>query len=83
MVLVHRVVFPRDFPADFGFRTIRAEGCAELAPLELGGIQPVAEGRRAKVLRTVREAFASGADAATTVTMAIPGAFALVHGLDP
>jgi hypothetical protein len=56
--LVHRTVFPRDFLADFGFRTVRAEGRVELARLELGGLQPVAEGRRAKVLRLVKEAFA-------------------------
>jgi hypothetical protein len=54
---VHKTVFPRDFLADFGFRTIRAEGRVELARLELGGLQPVAEGRRAKVLRLVKEAF--------------------------
>jgi hypothetical protein len=56
--LVHRTVFPRDFLADFGFVTVRAEGRVELARLELGGLQPVAEGRRAKVLRQVKEAFA-------------------------
>ena len=55
--LVHRTVFPRDFLSDFGFRTVRARGRVELARLELGGLQPVAEGTRAKVLRVVREAF--------------------------
>jgi hypothetical protein len=55
---VHRTVFPRDFLADFGFVTIRAAGRVELARLELGGLQPVAEGKRAKVLRVVKEAFA-------------------------
>ncbi len=55
--LVHRTVFPRDFLADFGFRTVRAEGRVELARLELGGLQPVMEGRRAKVLRALKEAF--------------------------
>jgi hypothetical protein len=54
---VHRTIFPRDFLADFGFRSVRAEGRVELARLELGGLQPVAEGRRAKVLRLVKEAF--------------------------
>jgi hypothetical protein len=54
---VHRTIFPRDFLADFGFGTVRAEGRVELARLELGGLQPVAEGRRAKVLRLVKEAF--------------------------
>lgn len=56
--IVHRTVFPRDFLADFGFVTVRHEGRVELARLELGGLQPVAEGRRAKVLRLVKEAFA-------------------------
>jgi hypothetical protein len=55
--LVHRTVFPRDFLTDFGFRTVRAAGRVELARLELGGLQPVAEGRRARVLRLVKEAF--------------------------
>jgi hypothetical protein len=55
--LVHRTVFPRDFLADFGFRPVRAEGRVELARLELGGLLPVAEGKRASVLRVVKEAF--------------------------
>ena len=55
--LVHRTVFPRDFLSDFGFRTVRAEGRVELVRLELGGLQPVAEGTRAKVLRLVKQAF--------------------------
>ena len=38
--LVHRTVFPRDFLADFGFRTIRSAGRVELARLELGGLCP-------------------------------------------
>jgi hypothetical protein len=56
--IVHRTVFPRDFLADFGFLTVRAQGNVELARLELGGLQPVVEGTRAKVLRVVKEAFA-------------------------
>jgi hypothetical protein len=56
--LVHKTVFPRDFLSDFGFLTVRAAGRVELARLELGGLQPVAEGRRTKVLRLVKEAFA-------------------------
>ena len=56
--LVHRTVFPSDFLADFGFRTVRAQGRVELARLELGGLQPVLEGKREKVLRVVKEAFA-------------------------
>ena len=55
--LVHRTVFPRDFLEDFGFQTVRAQGNVELARLELGGLQPIEEGRRAKVLRVVQEAF--------------------------
>jgi hypothetical protein len=55
--LVHRTVFPRDFLADFGFRTVRSVGRIELARLDLGGLQPVEEGSRAKVLQVVREAF--------------------------
>jgi len=54
---VHKTIFPRDFLADFGFRTVRAAGRVELARLELGGLQPVVEGRREKVLRVVKEAF--------------------------
>jgi hypothetical protein len=55
--LVHRTVFPRDFLADFGFRTIRSVGRIELARLDLGGLQPVEAGAREKVLKIVREAF--------------------------
>jgi hypothetical protein len=55
--LVHRTIFPSDFLADFGFRTLRSAGRVQLARLELGGLQPVAEGRREKVLRVVKEAF--------------------------
>jgi hypothetical protein len=55
--LVHRTVFPRDFLSDFGFRTVRIAGLVELVRLDLGGLQPVAEGTRARVLRLVKEAF--------------------------
>jgi hypothetical protein len=55
---VHRTVFPRDFLADFGFRTVRTAGLVELVRLELGGIVPVEEPRRARVLRGLREALA-------------------------
>lgn len=55
--LVHRTVFPRDFLADFGFRTLRTSGRIELARLELGGLQPVEESSREKVLKAVKEAF--------------------------
>ena len=56
--LVHRTIFPRDFLADFGFVTVRATGRVELCRLELGGLQPVLEGKRARVLRALKEAFA-------------------------
>jgi hypothetical protein len=56
--LVHRTVFPRDFLADFGFMTARSAGLVELVRLELGGLQPVAEGTRERVLRVVKDAFA-------------------------
>jgi hypothetical protein len=55
--LLHRTVFPRDFLDDFGFVTLRRKGSVELCRLELGGLLPVEEGRRAKVLRVVQEAF--------------------------
>jgi hypothetical protein len=55
---VHKTIFPRDFLSDFGFRTVRSAGFVELVRLELGGLQPVAEGKREKVLRVVKEAFA-------------------------
>jgi hypothetical protein len=54
---VHKTVFPRDFLSDFGFETVRNVGRVELARLELGGLQPVAEGSRAKVIELVKEAF--------------------------
>ena len=54
---VHKTVFPADFLADFGFRTVRVSGRVGLARLELGGLQPVLEGRREKVLRVLKEAF--------------------------
>jgi hypothetical protein len=55
---VHRTVFPRDFLSDFGFETVRQAGQIELVRLDLGGLQPIVEGSRAKVLRVVKEAFA-------------------------
>ena len=54
---VHKTIFPRDFLSDFGFQTRRTQGSVELVRLELGGLQPVLEGTREKVLRVVREAF--------------------------
>jgi hypothetical protein len=54
---VHKTIFPRDFLSDFGFQTVRVAGSVELVRLDLGGLIPVAEGRRARVLRLVREAF--------------------------
>jgi hypothetical protein len=41
--LNHRTVFPRDFLADYGFRTLRSAGRVELMRLELGGLQPATE----------------------------------------
>jgi hypothetical protein len=55
---VHKTVFPSDFLSDFGFLTVRAMGRVELARLDLGGLVPVLEGRRAKVMRLLKEAFA-------------------------
>ena len=54
---VHRTIFPADFLSDFGFVTVRAHGRVELARLEFGGLQPVAEGTRDKVMRVVRGGF--------------------------
>ena len=57
--LVHRTVFPRDFLDEFGFVTLRARGRVELCRLELGGLVPVEEGRRQKLLRVVQDALVS------------------------
>lgn len=54
--LVHRTVFPHDFLADFGFRPVRSSGPVQLARLELGGLVPVLEGRRERVLRVLKDA---------------------------
>ena len=54
---VHKTVFPQDFLADFGFQVVRAAGRVGLSRLELGGLQPVEEGKREKVLQVVRSAF--------------------------
>ena len=54
----HKTIFPADFLADFGFHTLRRAGRVELARLEFGGLQPVVEGKREKVMRIVKEAFA-------------------------
>jgi hypothetical protein len=54
---VHKTIFPSDFLSDFGFTTVRALGRVELLRLELGGLQPVVEGTRSKVLQVVKEAF--------------------------
>ncbi len=51
---VHRTVFPRDFLADFGFETLRRRGRIELCRLDLGGLQPIEEGARAKVFASCR-----------------------------
>jgi len=54
---VHKTIFPSDFLSDFGFYTLRSAGRVELARLEFGGLLPVVEGKREKVLRVVKEAF--------------------------
>jgi hypothetical protein len=54
---VHRTVFPQDFLSDFGFQPLRTTGRIALWRLELGGLQPVVEGTREKVLRVVKDAF--------------------------
>jgi hypothetical protein len=55
--LVHRTIFPSDFLSDFGFYPVRWEGSVALARLDVGGLQPVEEGKSAKVWRKVKEAF--------------------------
>ena len=55
---VHKTIFPADFLADLGFVPLRRAGFVELARLEFGGLQPVVEGTREKVLRVVKDAFA-------------------------
>ncbi len=55
--VLHRTIFPHDFLADFGFVVVRSQGQVELARLELGGLVPVLEGRRARVMRALREVF--------------------------
>jgi hypothetical protein len=55
---VHKTIFPSDFLADFGFQTLRRAGHVELARLEFGGLVPVVEGTRERVIRVVKEAFA-------------------------
>ena len=54
---VHKTIFPSDFLSDFGFYTLRTAGRVELARLEFGGLLPVVEGKREKVLRVVKDAF--------------------------
>jgi len=53
---VHKTIFPADFLGDFGFRILRSAGRAGLARLELGGLVPVEETRREKMLRLAKEA---------------------------
>ena len=47
----HKTVFPRDFLATSASETVRSPGRVELVRLELGGLQPVREGTRDKVIR--------------------------------
>ena len=53
---VHKTIFPADFLGDFGFVAVRTVGRVELARLDFGGLVPVEEGKREKVLRVVKEA---------------------------
>ena len=53
---VHKTIFPRSFLEDFGFETVRRIGRVELVRLDLGGLQPVVEGKRARVLDVVKGA---------------------------
>src|SRR5207245_11145838 len=81
---VHKTIFPADFLADFGFETLRVSGRVELARLEFGGLVPVVEGRREKVLRVVEDGFVAAAEpvppgvsggqaASTLAPRAVPG----------
>ena len=47
---VHKTIFPRDFLADFGFVTVADARPRRAARLELGGLLPVVEGTRERVL---------------------------------
>jgi hypothetical protein len=55
--LVHRTVFPRDFLADFGFTSVRPRAGRAVAA-RARWARAVADGKRATVLRVVKEAFA-------------------------
>lgn len=52
--LQHRTVFPRDFLADLGFRTVRTQGRVELMRLDVRGIVPVEEPREGLVAAALR-----------------------------
>jgi hypothetical protein len=52
---LHRTVFPRDFLADFGFRAVRSSGRIELVRLDLGGLRPIEEKGRRRLLHRLRE----------------------------
>src|SRR5436190_18962665 len=56
--LVHKAIFPQDFLSDLGAIAVRRVGRVELARLERGGLAPVTEGTRERVLRVVKDAFA-------------------------
>jgi hypothetical protein len=53
---VHKTIFPADFLADFGFRTLRRTGFVELARLEFGGLIPATTSRRERLLRLAKHA---------------------------
>ena len=44
--------------ADFGFRIVRTAGHVGLARLDLGGLEPVAEPRRARLVQAVKDVLA-------------------------
>jgi hypothetical protein len=52
--LYHRTIFPHDLLADLGFVTIRSAGRVQLARLELGGLEPVAEAEHTGLLALLR-----------------------------
>ena len=54
---MHKTVFPQDFLADFGFEVVRVPAGWGCRGSSSAGLQPVAEGKRDKVLRVVKDAF--------------------------
>ena len=71
--LVHRTVFPSDFLADFGFRTLRVQGRVELARLELGGLSRCTKGCRHGLPGAEGGADAGARAAAALIEPGVPG----------